>query len=65
MHTHCSWLGALVLSVSIGTACWAQTPGPRLPPDIDLRASLALIGRESCDQVSPGFRAATNSGYER
>jgi len=28
-------------------------------------AYLALIGREVCDQVSPGFRTATNPGYER
>jgi hypothetical protein len=31
----------------------------------DAGTYVVLIGREVCDQVSPGFRAATNPGYER
>ena len=65
MHMHGSWLAALVLSVSSATACWAQTPEPSLAGIRDLRTALALIGREWCDQVSPGFRAATTAGYDR
>src|SRR5215475_2146120 len=65
MHKHCSWLGVLVSSLSVGAACWAQTAELASSPGGDWAAYAALIGRESCDQVSPGFRAATNSGYER
>jgi len=67
MHKHCFWLGALVVSLSVGTACWAQTPGSVRPVRSGTgdAAYVVLIGREVCDQVSPGFRAATDPGYER
>jgi hypothetical protein len=55
MHKLCAWLGVLAASWSVGSACWAQSPD----------AGTYLILRESCELVSPGFKAATNSVNER
>ena len=63
MHKLCSWLGVLVSSVSVGSACWAQTPQLVRSPPIDEGTYLILL--ESCEVVSPGFKAATNSVNER
>ena len=63
MHKLCSWLGVLVSSLSVGSACWAQTPELVRSPSMDVGTYLILL--ESCDLVAPGFKTATNSVNER
>src|SRR5262249_5478181 len=63
MHKLCSWLGILVWSVSVGSASWAQTPQLVRSPSLDEGTYLILL--ESCEVVSPGFKATTNSVNEQ
>jgi hypothetical protein len=46
MHKLCAWLGVLVSSLSVGSACWAQMP--------TVEAYLILL--ESCEVLSPQDR---------
>ena len=63
MHKLCSWLGVLVSSLSVGSACWAQTTQLVRSPNMEAGAYLILL--ESCELLSPGFKTATNSVHER
>lgn len=59
MHTIGPCLGVLVASLSVGSACWAQTLQLVRSPTMDAGTYLILL--ESCELVSPSFKAATNS----
>ena len=63
MHKLCSWLGVLVSSLSVGSACWAQTPQLVRSPGMDVGNYLLLL--ESCELLSPGFTTATDSVHEQ
>ena len=63
MHKLCSWLGVLVSSLSVGSACWAQTPQLVRSPGMDVGNYLLLL--ESCELLSPGFKTATDSVHEQ
>lgn len=62
MHKLGSWLGVAVSFLSVGSACWAQIPQLVRSPPPDVQTYLILL--ESCELVSPGFKAATDSVNE-
>jgi hypothetical protein len=62
MYKLCSGLGVLVSFLSVGSACWAQIPQLVRSPPPDVQTYLILL--ESCELVSPGFKAATDSVNE-
>ena len=49
-------------SLSVASACWAQIPQLVRSPPPDLQSYLLLL--ESCELVSPGFKAATSPVIE-
>jgi len=63
MHKLCSFLSVLMSSLSVGAACWAQTIELVRSPPPDLASYLLIL--ESCELVSPGFKAATSSFHDR
>ena len=59
MHKLWSWLGVAVSFLSVGSACWAQIPQLVRSPPPNVQTYLMLV--ETCELVSPGFKAATSS----